>query len=136
MKRRTFLAVVSSSSIAATLGCRTHAESETAPRLGETFVLVHGAWHGGWCWREVVALLSAKGYRVFAPSLTGLGDRAHLFGPQVNLGTHVEDIVTLIDMEQVDGCTLVGHSYGGNGCGHDAMVIAPQMLTDLLIALG
>jgi pimeloyl-ACP methyl ester carboxylesterase len=89
-------------------------ESKTAPRAAKTFVLVHGAWHGGWCWREVVASLSAKGHRVFAPSLTGVGDRAHLFGPSVNLATHVEDIVTLIEMEQVEGCTLVGHSYGGN----------------------
>jgi pimeloyl-ACP methyl ester carboxylesterase len=114
MKRRAFLAVASGASFAATVGCRTRPESKTAPRADQTFVLVHGAWHGGWCWREVVARLSAKGYRVFAPSLTGVGDRAHLFGPSVNLATHVEDIVDRIDMEQVDRCTLVGHSYGGN----------------------
>ena len=62
----------------------------------------------------MVAKLTAKGNRVFAPSLTGLGDRAHLFGPGVNLATHVEDIVDLFEMEQIDGCTVVGHSYAGN----------------------
>ena len=78
------------------------------------FVLVHGAFHGGWCWGPVAARLIAAGHRVFAPSLTGLGDRAHLFGAQVDLATHVEDIVRLIDWESLDGCVLVGHSYGGN----------------------
>jgi pimeloyl-ACP methyl ester carboxylesterase len=78
------------------------------------FVLVHGAWHGGWCWADVAAFLQAAGHRVFAPSLTGLADRAHLFGSQVTLATHVEDVVRLIEFERLDGCVLVGHSYGGN----------------------
>ncbi|HPU51421.1 MAG TPA: alpha/beta fold hydrolase, partial [Burkholderiaceae bacterium] len=78
------------------------------------FVLVHGAWHGGWCWADVTAFLQAAGHRVFAPSLTGLADRAHLFGGQVTLATHVEDVVRLIEFERLDGCVLVGHSYGGN----------------------
>jgi len=77
-------------------------------------VLVHGAWHGGWCWAPVAQRLQAAGHRVFAPSLTGLADRAHLFGAQVTLATHVEDIVRLIEWEALDGCLLVGHSYGGN----------------------
>lgn len=79
-----------------------------------TFVLVHGAWHGGWCWAQVSARLQAAGHRVFSPSLTGLADRAHLFGAQVSLATHVEDVVRLIEWEALDGCVLVGHSYGGN----------------------
>ena len=78
------------------------------------FVLVHGAWHGGWCWSAVAARLQAAGHRVFAPSLTGLADRAHLFGAQVGLPTHVEDIVRLVEWERLDGCVLVGHSYAGN----------------------
>lgn len=82
--------------------------------LKPAFVLVHGAWHGGWCWAEVSARLSAAGHRVFAPTLTGLADRAHLFGAQVSLATHVEDIVRLIEWESLDGCILVGHSYAGN----------------------
>ena len=78
------------------------------------FVLVHGAWHGGWCWAAVAGVLQAAGHRVFAPSLTGLADRAHLFGAQVTLATHVEDVVRLIEFERLDGCVLVGHSYAGN----------------------
>lgn len=78
------------------------------------FVLVHGAWHGGWCWSAVAARLAVAGHRVHAPSLTGLADRAHLFGAQVTLATHVEDIVRLIEWESLDGCVLVGHSYAGN----------------------
>lgn len=78
------------------------------------FVLVHGAWHGGWCWAEVARGLSALGHRVFAPSLTGIADRGHLLSAQVTLGTHVDDIARLIEFESLDGCVLVGHSYGGN----------------------
>ena len=78
------------------------------------FLLVHGAWHGGWCWAKVAERLAAAGHRVLAPSLTGLADRAHLFGAQVSLATHVEDIVRLIEWESLDGCVLVGHSYAGN----------------------
>lgn len=78
------------------------------------FVLVHGAWHGGWCWAPVARRLQAAGHRVFAPSLTGLADRAHLFARSVNLATHVQDITALIESESLDGCVLVGHSYAGN----------------------
>ncbi len=77
-------------------------------------VLVHGAFHGGWCWAETAKILTARGARVFTPTLTGLGDRKHLFSPSVNLATHVQDIVNLIEYEQLDGCILVGHSYAGN----------------------
>ena len=80
-----------------------------------SYVLVHGAWHGGWCWARVAPRLTAAGHRVFAPSLTGLGDRAHLFGAQVSLATHVDDVLSLIEAEELDGeLVLVGHSYGGN----------------------
>ena len=78
------------------------------------YVLIHGAWHGGWCWAEVTRGLAQLGHRVFAPSLTGCADRGHLLSPQVTLGTHVEDVVRLIEFESLDGCVLVGHSYGGN----------------------
>lgn len=78
------------------------------------YVLIHGAWHGGWCWAEVARGLVQHGHRVFAPSLTGCADRGHLLSPQVTLGTHVEDVVRLIEFESLDGCVLVGHSYGGN----------------------
>jgi pimeloyl-ACP methyl ester carboxylesterase len=78
-----------------------------------TFVLVHGAWHGGWCWQRVTRQLTDKGHRVFAPSLTGLGDRAHLLGPDVNLSTHVQDIAGIFDSYDLDDVVLCGHSYGG-----------------------
>ena len=77
-------------------------------------VLVHGAFHGGWCWAETASNLTKRGARVFTPSLTGLADRKHLFSPSVNLATHVEDIVNLIEYESLEGCVLVGHSYAGN----------------------
>lgn len=76
-----------------------------------TFVLVHGAWHGGWCWRFVRPLL--EGHAVFTPSLTGLGERKHLARPDIDLGTHIEDVVSLLEMEDLREVTLVGHSYGG-----------------------
>ncbi|MFD8738626.1 alpha/beta fold hydrolase [Streptomyces sp. NPDC059618] len=78
-----------------------------------TFVLVHGAWHDGRAWDRVVPLLTARGHRVFAPSLTGHGDKAHLLGPQVGLTTHVEDIVGLILDHDLGDVVLAGHSYAG-----------------------
>ena len=76
-----------------------------------TYVLVHGAWHGGWCWRFVRALLQE--HQVFAPSLTGLGERKHLQRADIDLDTHIEDIVSLLEMEDLREVVLVGHSYGG-----------------------
>ncbi len=80
---------------------------------GATFVLVHGAWHGGWCWRRVEDLLRAQGHRVFSPTLTGLADRSHLARSGVDLSTHVEDVVGLIRWEGLQDVVLCGHSYGG-----------------------
>ena len=76
-----------------------------------TFVLVHGAWHGGWCWRFLRPFL--KGHEVFAPSLTGLGERKHLARPDIDLDTHIGDIVSILEMEDLHDVILVGHSYGG-----------------------
>ena len=78
-----------------------------------TFVLIHGAFHGGWCWREVASRLRAQGHEVFAPSLTGLADRAHLLSPDIDLDCHIRDITALIDVEGIEDAVLVGHSYGG-----------------------
>lgn len=78
-----------------------------------TFVLVHGAWHGGWCWVRVARLLSEAGHIVYTPSLTGLGDRAHLARPEVDLALHVQDVVGLLEMEESERVILVGSSYGG-----------------------
>ena len=65
------------------------------------YVLVHGAWHGGWCWARVAERLRAAGHRVFTPTLTGLGDRAHLIAPNVGLTTHIEDVVSTLEMEDL-----------------------------------
>ena len=77
-----------------------------------TYVLVHGAWHAGESWSRVVPLLEAAGHTVFAPSLTGHGDRSHLLGPDVGLDTHVDDILRVI-ADRPDPVILVGHSYAG-----------------------
>ena len=78
-----------------------------------TFVLVHGAWHGSWCWKRVRKALQAGGCDVFTPTLTGVGERAHLLSPQVNLDTHIDDVVNLIQWEELSDVVLCGHSYGG-----------------------
>ena len=75
------------------------------------YVLVHGAWHGGWCWRYVRPFL--KGHEIFAPSLTGLGERRHLARLDIDLDTHIADIVSILEMEDLRDVVLVGHSYGG-----------------------
>lgn len=78
-----------------------------------TFVLVHGAWHGGWCWTRVASRLRALGHQVFTPTLTGLGERAHLRSPGIDLSVHVADVVNLLRCEELEDVTLCGHSYGG-----------------------
>jgi len=78
-----------------------------------TYVLVHGAWHGGWCWRKVVPLLESAGHRVATPTLTGLGERAFLLAREVGLGTHIADVAGLIKKEDLSDVVLVGHSYAG-----------------------
>ncbi|MBI3759234.1 MAG: alpha/beta fold hydrolase, partial [Deltaproteobacteria bacterium] len=78
-----------------------------------TFVLVHGAWHGGWCWRRVSDLLEKQGHKVFTPTLTGLGERSHLLCAGINITTHVTDVVNLIKWEGLSDVVLCGHSYGG-----------------------
>lgn len=76
-------------------------------------VLIHGAFHGGWAWRDVARRLRARGHAVFTPTLTGLGERAHLMGLHIDLDTHIADIVNVIEAEELENVVLVGHSYGG-----------------------
>ena len=77
------------------------------------FLLVHGAWHGGWCWRDVVQTLTAAGHRAHAVTLTGVGDRMHLMSPAITLETHICDVVNAMDMEEMDDVVLAVHSYAG-----------------------
>ncbi len=78
-----------------------------------TFVLVHGGWHGGWCWQKVIPFLEAAGHAVYATTLTGLAERASELSPEVGLDTHIQDIVGLLEAKDLHGVILVGHSYGG-----------------------
>jgi pimeloyl-ACP methyl ester carboxylesterase len=86
------------------------ARAQSAPR---TFLLIHGAWVGGWCWRRVSDLLEKKGHKVFSPTLTGLGERSHLLSKDINLDTHITDIVNVMKWEDLQGVCMVAHSYGG-----------------------
>jgi pimeloyl-ACP methyl ester carboxylesterase len=79
----------------------------------KTFVLVHGAWHGAWCWQRVSDLLTARGHTVLTPTLTGVGERAHLLDGTITLATHVSDVVDVIRQGNLSGVVLCGHSYGG-----------------------
>ena len=78
-----------------------------------TFVLVHGAWHGGWCWIKTTRLLTDAAHTVYTPTLTGLGERAHLARPEIDLETHIQDVVAVLETEELRNVVLVGHSYGG-----------------------
>lgn len=80
---------------------------------GRTFVFVHGAFHGGWCWRAVARLLRDAGHTVFTPTLTGLGERRHLMSADLTVEVFVTDIANLIEIEDLRDVTLVGHSFGG-----------------------
>lgn len=77
------------------------------------FVLVHGTWHGAWCWREVAVILESRGNRVFAPCLAGVGERASEPGRNIRLYDHIDDVVQVFVQEDLREVTLVGHSYGG-----------------------
>jgi pimeloyl-ACP methyl ester carboxylesterase len=76
-------------------------------------VLVHGAWHGGWCWRRVADPLHKAGHRAFAPTLTGVGERAHQLSAEVDLETHIRDVLGVLEAEELENVVLVGHSYAG-----------------------
>ena len=79
----------------------------------KTFVLAHGSWHGGWCWKRVAHRLREKGHAVYAPSFTGMGDRVHLLNREITIDTFVEDLAQVILTEELNRVLLVGHSFGG-----------------------
>ncbi len=78
-----------------------------------TFVLIHGAWHGGWCWKKVSPILRKAGHKTYAPTLTGLGERSHLLSRDIDLNCHIQDVVNLLAYEELNDVILVGHSYAG-----------------------
>ncbi len=115
--RRALIAAVTATGLATSVAgkaksraCRQEPRSTDTAR---TFVLIHGAWHGGWCWRDVRSQLEALGHRVFTPTLTGLAERAHLLSADIGLDTHITDITSLIGYYDLNDIVLVGHSYGG-----------------------
>jgi pimeloyl-ACP methyl ester carboxylesterase len=87
--------------------------SKPDPITKPTIVIVHGAWGGSWAFRRVEALLREKGFNVYRPQLTGLGERVHLNRPDIGLSTHIDDVVNVILFEDLHDIILMGHSYGG-----------------------
>jgi pimeloyl-ACP methyl ester carboxylesterase len=85
----------------------------TGARETKTFLFIHGAYHGGWCWQLVTPLIERHGHKVYAPSLTGNADRSHLLTKDVNLDTQILDIVNLVKWEDLKNFCLVVHSFGG-----------------------
>ena len=122
--RRTALGAMAAVSAVIAGGAVQTAQAQTAPK---TFVLVHGTWHGGWCWRRVADALERKGHKVYAESLTGLGDRSHLLTKDVNLTTHVNDVVNLVKWEDLKDVVLVGHSSAGFVITEAAEQIGPSV---------
>jgi pimeloyl-ACP methyl ester carboxylesterase len=108
MDRRSFLATTA---LAAAGAASPTAGRAAAPK---TYVLVHGAWHGGWCWSKVASILRARGHTVVTPTQTGLGERAHLLSKTIDLDLFVTDITNVIKYEDLNDIVLVGHSFGGN----------------------
>lgn len=109
MKRRSIM----SAALAAVPLSASQAQTITAPARRHTFVLQHGAWHGGWCWARVAERLRAEGHRVFTPTSTGLGERKHLISKDSTVEVFVIDLVNMIEAEELNDVVLVGHSFGG-----------------------
>ncbi len=78
-----------------------------------TIVLAHGAWSAAWAWKKMRPLLGAAGHEFFSPTYTGLGERAHLARPEIDLSTHIQDVLAVLEFEDLTDVTLLGHSYGG-----------------------
>ena len=95
------------------MACAPTASNKPGATASRTIVFVHGAWGGGWQYTRVQPLLEEAGHTVFRPTMTGLGERVHLGGPEVGLSTHIEDIVKVLEFEDLHEVILVGHSYGG-----------------------
>lgn len=95
------------------LAANAQAPTQDTKASSKTFVLVHGAWHGGWCWKFVRNALQSKGHTVYTPTLTGLAERSHLLSTSITLQTHIDDIVNLFKWEELSDVVLVAHSYGG-----------------------
>jgi pimeloyl-ACP methyl ester carboxylesterase len=113
MERRHLLGALATTPAALAAG-QTAAQAQPATPAGaKTYVLVHGAYGGGWIWRDVAEGLCRQGHRVWTPTQTGLGERAHLMSRQITVETHIQDVANVIETEELNNVILVGHSYGG-----------------------
>jgi pimeloyl-ACP methyl ester carboxylesterase len=110
-RRRLMTAMAGAPLLAGAINGAAHAKAGGS--TPKTFVLIHGAWHGAWCWRDVRTMLEARGHRVFTPTLTGLGERHHLSSASVDLHTHIRDVAAVLECEELNDVVLVGHSYAG-----------------------
>ena len=122
--RRTALGAMAALSAVVVSSSIQPAQAQTAQK---TFVLVHGTWHGGWCWRRVVDALEERGHKVYAQSLTGVGDRSHLLTKDVNLTTHANDVANVVKWEDLKDIVLVGHSSAGFVITQAAELIGPSV---------
>jgi pimeloyl-ACP methyl ester carboxylesterase len=108
------------SSLASTAGSNAVTEAATSAtsqasgsKQSRTYVLVHGAWHGAWCWEPVAQILRSQGHQVFTPTLSGVGERAHLISPEIDLSVFIQDVVDVFEQHDLFEVILVGHSFGG-----------------------
>ena len=113
LPRRTLLKLAAGLPALAAAGAAGAAAPAAPAAKARNYVLAHGSWHGGWCWRPVADRLLAAGHRVYAPSYTGMGDRAHLLSKNITIDTFVEDLVQVIETQELKDVILVGHSFGG-----------------------
>jgi pimeloyl-ACP methyl ester carboxylesterase len=114
MKLGRFLISLIAGTFASAAACLASAnDSQSLGNSGYTYLLVHGASGGAWDWKKIDQLLSAEGHSVYRATLSGLGERAHLASPDINLTTHIDDVANLILFEELEQVVLVGHSYGG-----------------------
>jgi pimeloyl-ACP methyl ester carboxylesterase len=115
--RRNFLGGMTAGLVAwLGLGTSGRASADATSQAGRqpaTYLLLHGAWHGAWCWQRVTPLLQQAGHAVHTPTLTGLGERVHLAHAGVDLDTHIQDVLSVLEYEDLSNVVLVGHSYGG-----------------------
>lgn len=111
--RRDFLAIAGAGVLAAACSTTGHLSAKSASP--KTFVLLHGAWHGGWCWKRVEQPMRAAGHRVYTPTQTGVGERSHLLAKDITLDVFVKDLVNVLEWEDLTDVVLVGHSFGGIG---------------------
>lgn len=111
--RREFLTMAGAGVL--TAACATTGNLSAKSPSPKTYVLLHGAWHGGWCWKRVEQPLRDAGHRVYTPTQTGVGERSHLLAKDITLDIFVKDLVNVLEWEDLTDVVLVGHSFGGIG---------------------